>query len=189
MEGCIIVSDCLQGKIFGVKFKADGTPVNIRSGAPMSVIVDGAILDGGYLNQLDASDIYSIEVLRSINATSIYGSSIEPGGVLVITMKHGGEHNYLTSENPAGLISYVFKGYYPARAFYSPKYDKPNTGIYQTPDLRSTIYWNPNIITDKNGKASFEFYNADTKGTYRVVVEGIDDNGNIGRQVYTYKVE
>ena len=108
---------------------------------------------------------------------------------MVITMKHGSEHNYLTSENPSGLISYVFKGYYAARAFYSPKYDKPNTGNYQTADLRSTIYWNPNIITGKDGKASFEYYNADTKGTYRVVIEGIDDNGNIGRQVYRYKVE
>ena len=59
----------------------------------------------------------------------------------------------------------------------------------KTIDARSTIYWDPDIITDKDGKASFEFYNADTKGTYRVVIEGIDDNGNIGRQVYRYKVE
>ncbi|MCO5945870.1 hypothetical protein [Mucilaginibacter flavidus] len=56
-------------------------------------------------------------------------------------------------------------------------------------DLRSTIYWNPNIITDKDGKASFEYFNADGKGTYRVVVEGIDADGNLGRQVLRYKVE
>ena len=46
-------------------------------------------------------------------------------------------------------------------------------------DLRSTIYWNPNIITDKDGKASFEYFNADGKGTYRMVIEGIDADGNI----------
>jgi uncharacterized protein YfaS (alpha-2-macroglobulin family) len=56
-------------------------------------------------------------------------------------------------------------------------------------DLRTTIYWNPNIITDKKGNASFEFFNADTKGNYRIVVEGIDENGHLGRQVYSYKVE
>jgi uncharacterized protein YfaS (alpha-2-macroglobulin family) len=56
------------------------------------------------------------------------------------------------------------------------------------PDFRSTIYWNPNVTTDKDGNAAFEFYNADGKGSYRVIVEGIDSNGNIGRQVYRYLV-
>ena len=55
--------------------------------------------------------------------------------------------------------------------------------------MRSTISWNPNIITDKDGKASFEYFNNDTKGTYRVVIEGIDDDGNLGRQVYKYEVK
>jgi hypothetical protein len=35
----------------------------------------------------------------------------------------------------------------------------------------------------------FEYFNNDTKGSYRVVVEGIDDNGNLGRQIFRYKVE
>ncbi|MEO6977603.1 MAG: hypothetical protein ABI113_04460, partial [Mucilaginibacter sp.] len=56
-------------------------------------------------------------------------------------------------------------------------------------DLRSTIYWNPTVVTGPDGKASFEFFNADGKGTYRVVVEGIDAEGNLGRQVYRYKVD
>ena len=55
--------------------------------------------------------------------------------------------------------------------------------------MRITIYWNPNIITDKDGKASFAYFNNDIKGTYRVVIEGIDDNGNLGRKVYRYKVD
>ena len=57
------------------------------------------------------------------------------------------------------------------------------------PDLRSTIYWQPELITDKDGNASFEYYNADRTGNYRVVIEGIDNKGNIGRQIYRYKVE
>jgi uncharacterized protein YfaS (alpha-2-macroglobulin family) len=87
-----------------------------------------------------------------------------------------------------GVITYTPKGYYKAREFYSPQYDNPKTN-QKMADLRSTIYWNPNIITDKDGKASFEYFNADSKGTYRVVVEGIDADGNLGRQVYRYKVE
>jgi len=60
----------------------------------------------------------------------------------------------------------------------------------QLPDLRTTVYWNPTVITDKvTGKASFDFYNSDGKGTYRAVIEGFDIDGNIAHYVYHYKVE
>mgnify|MGYP001552047548 CR=1 FL=1 len=74
-----------------------------------------------------------------------------------------------------------------AREFYSPRYEhnQPNNQA----DLRSTIYWNPELPTDKNGNASFDYYNADGTGTYRMVIEGIDDKGNLGRQIFSYKVE
>jgi hypothetical protein len=55
--------------------------------------------------------------------------------------------------------------------------------------LRSTIYWNPEIRTDNDGNASVEYYNADRPGIYKIIVEGIDDHGNLGRLVYRYKVE
>jgi TonB-dependent Receptor Plug Domain len=192
LEGCVTLSDCLQGKVFGVTFR-DGIPYSTRTQGRLSgsvamvIIIDGAQLDGSALNDLNANDIYSIEVLRSGALLAIYGSNA-PGGALVITTRHSGETDYLTSQTPLGLIVYPFKGYYKARMFYSPKYEGPKTDTQQ-PDLRSTIYWNPIIITGNDGKATFEYFNADTKGTYRVVVEGIDNNGNLGRRVYRYKVE
>ena len=33
------------------------------------------------------------------------------------------------------------------------------------------------------------FFNADGKGTYRLLIEGIDNNGNIIRNILRYKVE
>jgi uncharacterized protein YfaS (alpha-2-macroglobulin family) len=79
-------------------------------------------------------------------------------------------------------------GFYKAREFYSPKYDNTYASSKER-DFRSTIYWKPEILTDKDGQASFEYYNADGSGAYKIVIEGIDDKGNIGRQVYRYKVE
>jgi hypothetical protein len=145
------------------------------------------MMDGSHLDEINPGEVYSIEVLRSAGLLALYGSNA-PGGALVITTKRGGQMKFTTSTEPAGLITYPFKGYHLARVFYSPKYDHPKTDK-EPPDARSTIYWNPNIITDKNGKASFEYFNADSKGTYRVVVEGVDVNGRIGRAVYRYKVE
>ena len=196
LVNCVNLADCLNGKVFGIRFKG-GAAYNNRQAArfgsghgaedapPLTIILDGLIMHQS-LNDINATDIYSIEVLRSGAYSAIYGSEAF-SGALVITTKRGNEHKNIVSTAAAGLITYPFKGYYLAKTFYSPKYDIPQ--VMKTIDARSTIYWDPDIITDKDGKASFEFYNADTKGTYRVVIEGIDDNGNIGRQVYRYKVE
>ena len=80
------------------------------------------------------------------------------------------------------------KGYYKARTFYSPQYDKAGVNK-QLADLRTTIFWKPDVVTGADGKTTFEYFNAGNKGNYRVVVEGIDSEGNVGRYVYRYKVE
>ncbi len=193
LGSCVDLSDCLIGKVFGVVFSATGVPKNIRNdlhGSPyMSIIVNGIVQTGDHLNDINVSDIYSIEVLRSATARAVYGTSIDGGGALVITLKDGSERTANSNATPSlGITTFPFIGYSKTRAFYSPKYNAPKNDAQQ-PDLRTTIYWNPNILTNKDGKATFEYFNADTKGAYRVVVEGIDDNGNLGRQVYRYKVE
>lgn len=183
--GCAQITDCLQGKLFGVSFQ-NGIPYLNRNTAPMTVIIDGLTVDSDILNTLSANDIASIEVLRNIMYTSIYGGR-GGGGVLIITSKRGGAIYSVQRYSP-GIVTYNPKGYYKARTFYSPQYDNPAKNT-QMADLRSTVFWNPNIVTNKEGKASFGYFNTDNKGTYRVVIEGIDDNGNLGRQVYKYKVE
>lgn len=184
--GCATLADCLTGKVPGVRIGTDGTLVNLRNNSKMSVILDGNILDGSELSRMDATSVLSVEVLINATSRAIYGSTILPGGALIVTTRRGGD-NYVTGSSP-GLITYPFKGYYIARSFYTPKYDGPKTKA-QAPDLRTTIYWNPDLITDKNGKVSFEYFNSDTKGIYQVEVQGIDNNGKLGRQVYRYKVE
>ena len=79
-------------------------------------------------------------------------------------------------------------GFYRARTFYSPKYDFVN-GNSNQPEFRPTIYWNPELRTDKDGNAIFDYYNAADTGTYKIIVEGMDSSGRIGRLVYRYKVE
>ncbi|WP_144912500.1 carboxypeptidase regulatory-like domain-containing protein [Mucilaginibacter frigoritolerans] len=186
LQGCADIADCLQGRINGVIFRND-TPFLMRNlSRPMQIILDGVYVDGVVLSSLNPNDIGSVEVLRSIQYTSIYGGK-GGNGLLIITTKNGNE-GYAYQRYAPGVITFIPKGYSKVREFYSPKYDDPKTNS-KIPDLRSTIYWKPNIITDKEGNASFEFFNADTKGNYRVVVEGIDSDGNLGRQVYRYKID
>jgi uncharacterized protein YfaS (alpha-2-macroglobulin family) len=105
---------------------------------------------------------------------------------MVITMKRGNEYTY--ERYAPGVVTYHPRGFYKAREFYSPQYDNSKTN-QKINDFRSTVYWKPNVITDKEGKAVLSYFNTDNKGTYRVVIEGMDADGNPGRQVYRYTVE
>lgn len=79
------------------------------------------------------------------------------------------------------------KGFNHVKDFYAPKYLNTNLAA-QAADLRTTVYWNPSVIT-RDGRANFSFYNNDKPGNYKVTVEGIDAEGELGRQVYRYKIE
>jgi len=200
VEGCVTLSDCLQGRVTGVVFthpnawgerkaylmRAMGRLSGIPP--PMVVIIDGMIMDAVHLDEINTKDIASIEVLRSGNYLALYGTNA-PGGAFVITTKRGGEDSRAaTPRSSLGLLAWRFPGYAIAHTFYTPKYSAAKRTV-QVPDIRSAIYWKPNLLTDEKGKTSFSYFNNDTKGTYRVVVEGIDDEGNLGRAVFRYKVE
>lgn len=104
--------------------------------------------------------------------------------VLAIYTKNG-NFRYTKSD---GTIDYSPKGYDLTRVFYSPKYDRPQDG--PTPaDLRSTIYWNPAVLTRTVGRAGLSYFNSDQTGTYRVTIEGIDADGHLGRKIYRYTVQ
>ncbi|ASU36489.1 carboxypeptidase regulatory-like domain-containing protein [Mucilaginibacter xinganensis] len=138
------------------------------------------------LDGLDASQVESVEILLGTHGAAIYGS-IASGGAVIVTTKTGRRINNYYKEAP-GVITVKPIGFYKARQFYVPKYGHAASENTMK-DLRTTIYWNPDIITDRDGNVSFSYFNADGKGSYRVVIEGMDIEGNLGRQVYRYKVE
>lgn len=70
-------------------------------------------------------------------------------------------------------------GYQEPVAFYSPKYDKGNKDNALIPDFRSTLYWNPSLQTDSSGECDFLFYSADKATTYKVVIEGLTEEGEM----------
>ncbi|RFZ81187.1 TonB-dependent receptor [Mucilaginibacter terrenus] len=185
--GCVYLADCLQGRLLGVIFR-NGIPYSTRGYRPMQVILDGVYVQGDFINTININDVAGIEVLRNAGTAGIYGGRAA-NGVIVITTKRGDEpETYAGPITGRGIKAFYPKGYYKARTFYSPRYDAPKENK-QLADLRTTIYWNPNVTTSADGKTAFEYFNAGSRGKYRVVVEGIDSEGNVGRQVYRYNVE
>lgn len=185
--GCSDLVTCLQGRLMGVIFR-NGVPYSTRSpNTPMTILMDGMEMGEDGLTMISAFDIDAIEVLRGIGNTSVYGSR-GAGGVLVITTKHG--TSGLSSRNAytPGVVTHSPQGYYEVREFYAPDYSVADS-LPDRRDLRTTIHWEPHIVTNEEGKAEVTFYTADEPGVYRVVLEGLDIYGRIGRAVATIKIE
>ena len=192
LQNCFDLAFCLQGRVAGLIIR-DGMAYLMRNMAssfrgpiPMQVVVDGAFLGPEFLSVINVQDVETVEVLKSGANSAIYGS-MGGGGLLIITTKRGEVNNNYRSYSP-GIMSYKPQGFFKAREFYSPNYDDPAINA-KIPDLRTTIYWNPNVISDTTGKANIEFFNSDGTGNYKAIVEGININGSIGRKVFRYSVK
>ena len=69
----------------------------------------------------------------------------------------------------------TFSGFSRPVEFYGPQY--PDGPILGEPDLRRTIYWNPNVITDSEGRARVEFYNNSFTEKYTISGAGLTPGG------------
>jgi hypothetical protein len=57
------------------------------------------------------------------------------------------------------------------RNFPAPDYGKESLS---TPEVMSTLFWRPNIFTDKNGNAELQFYTSDLSGSHKIILQGVE---------------
>ncbi len=186
------LKDFLNGGLSGVKITdgqafafqkaaTGGRVINSMEMKPMAVIVNGVDfgIQGFNLENVTVSDIQSVEIFREIPDMAAHRIK-EGAGVINLTLKHD------ANIKSPGIISFEPKGFAVTRTFYSPKYNvKPD----ENQDLRTTVFWEPNLITDKEGKGKISYFNNDVPGIYRVVIEGMDVDGNLARKVINYEVK
>ncbi|KKO92375.1 hypothetical protein AAW12_05490 [Sphingobacterium sp. Ag1] len=189
LSSCTTLEQCLAGRLVGVMFR-NGVPYSTRSmglngGSPMQIVLDGMYIEPEQIDMINVADISSIEVLRSAGNTAIYGS-YGGNGVIVITSKSGDAIS--SSYTPTGIVTITPKGLYVPRTFFKPQYDATIQNKL-TRDLRTTIAWEPNLITPKDGKTHFEFFTSDEPGTYKLTVEGISMDGKIAHLEYLIAVK
>jgi hypothetical protein len=195
---CAFLLDCLKSRATGLTYVDTEQKFyitrdyNTGSKVAVQVFLNGMPIDARDINTVMTNELESVEIfLRDPLGTvdRLYGTK----GVLVINTKKKPVGKKISKQElmdmfpKANVITYNPMGYSKEREFYSPKY-LPAAQITNT-DLRTTIYWNPKVVTDDKGNVNLEFFNADGKGTYRAVIEGFDKNGNIGRTVLRYTVK
>ena len=84
-----------------------------------------------------------------------------------------------------GLVR--MKGYYEKREFYKPTYDELTIND-PIPDYRNTLFWKPNIITDKNEEVEVTFYCSDINNVFIGNIEGVSQNGLLGNDSFSFNV-
>ena len=73
-------------------------------------------------------------------------------------------------------VNVRFSGFSEPRIFYSPKHHTKLESDYK-PDLRTTLFWEPNIKVENNRDVLLNYFNADNPSRVKVIVEGITTNG------------
>lgn len=194
--------NALQGKVGGLTVVKNVNPfdqatITIRGLRSLSgtqgplLVVDGSPVEQLNLHTLNPNDIESVTILKDATATALYGARAVNGVIVIETKKYSTEkiefdlttkYYYTTHSLRAGGIAYSV-----VRRFYAPQYQ--STAVSEKVDFRETIYWNPVVQTDKNGKATIEFYNSDASTTFRAIAEGIGYNGKAGRAEAAYAAQ
>jgi hypothetical protein len=187
---------CLKSMAMGLTFDTDKFYIS-RSymqgdRTPVQIFIDGNAVDAIALGSVMPTEVESVEIFLQDQLGLVF-KNYQCNGVLVVNTKKKEKSNISLADlkkmmPQSNMLKFTPKGYTRVKEFYAPKYTT-QTSSYTGNDLRTTVYWNPKIVTNAAGDTVVEFYNADGKGTYRAVIEGVDVNGNVGRYVLRYTVK
>jgi len=180
----------LQGRIAGLQINPSGDKPSVTwRGITTSLFVDeisqtslsfdppGKIIqDLSYILSLSMSEIAMVKIFEP----PFFGAGSESvggeGGAISVYLKRARTRSEMT----IGLDFATLAGYTAFKEFYSPDYSIPDNT--NTPDYRTTLYWNPFIFTNKNNRRILlPFYNNDFTKKMKIILEGCNENGKLTR--------
>ena len=177
--GAIDVLTYLQAKVAGLNISIAGAQASATwRGSNTDFYVNEFITP---ISQVQNMNIADIDYIKAIRPPFFGSSSGGSGGAIAIYTKRGGA-NKGSNANSKGMENMVLGGYSVFKEFFNPDYDKP-TASFET-DNRSTLYWNPYVLTNKrSSRVRIEFYNNDISKKLQIVLEGMNADGKLARVV------
>ncbi len=200
-----ILQDKVDGFRLGVYPRKNGRPEYMVKDKKARLIFDGMDLEffydptmavthddhmqflKGYLQRYAGSDVLGVEVMYSMKYSSSYNSRhLDIGEIMAnvgletvyIEITTRGGHGPFMRKTP-GVTHFRPMPFTWPKTFYRPRY-AVDPAVSAAKDLRSTVHWQPMVITDEKGVAIVSFYTSDRTGRYTIRLEGTDGNGNFG---------
>lgn len=159
-----------------------GNKISYRGNGVLKFLIDGFLMDDpmmieSTLDMINLDDVEQVDLIKD-GATMVYAVS-GADAIIAITTKTGTVNRKPESRFNVGFIMPL--GYQKPEAFYAPKYETGEQKVSITPDLRTTIHWQPDVHVPADGRATFDFYTADARTSYSVMIEGITEDGKLFR--------
>ena len=159
-------------------------PLFVIDGVPVSTSLNGNFATSGLVSP---DDVESITVLHSPEASAIYGSRATNGVIVINTRSrlYFGSYSQKKRRQRYSHVTVQPRAFTATREFYVPFHSKRDQ-TDERRDFRTTVYWNPSVVTDEKGQATVSFYNTDAVSSFRITAEGISGRGLLGRKEETY---
>ncbi len=168
----------LSGRIPGVRVAGSGININIvltRSvpPGPALLFLDGIEVPPENVQFILSQSSFTVERIDVLNPTPLLGMRGANGAINIITRIGTGRE---PKELDPGSKAIIVRGFHEPGIFYSPKHDAPDEGAFM-PDIRTTIFWEPNVYVNSDSTGILEYFNADKPATINIIAEGITEGG------------
>lgn len=158
-----------------------------RFGKRVLLFVNDFEEDYSYVQLLRPEDLVNISFIRPPMSVTLWGDAGANGAIAMTTNPH-----YIRRDVPRpNMLYFSLLGYQKKAEFYMPHYevDSVRVALADSADRRPTVYWNPAIRTDSEGKARCTFNTSDSFGPYTVIIEGILKDGTLCRKEEKIKLK
>lgn len=150
--------------------------------SPPLVLIDGVpVYEIDKVLAIKSSVIEKIEILN----TRYFLNDIVIEGIINIVSRRG---DLSMLDFDPSIFRLEHDGLQDEYEICAPDYSSDSLRMSRIPDFRNTLFWDPALSTDREGKATIEFYTSDEAGDYTVIVEGFSSDGRRGRSVDTLHV-
>lgn len=158
--------------------------------------VSAGVFNDSPLILLDGTPIFDEDEIMDFSPLQVRKLEVVTRRWFLGQLSFNGVVSYTTYQGDLGgfplhpkSITLDYEGLQKKREFYSPKYENKNQRDSRLPDQRYLLYWNPQVTTDKNGHQQLEFNTSDIPGEFKIVVEGMTNDGSMGSATSTFTVK
>ncbi|MFM2232666.1 MAG: hypothetical protein RJB31_1367 [Bacteroidota bacterium] len=178
--GGIDIISYLQGRVAGLMINRSGASTTMSwRGATPDLYLDQMQVGADFIQSINVQDIAMVKVFRPPFFGSMGGGS---GGAIAIYTKKGGDFRSDNTKSNKSMQSTLLVGYTRFKEFFNPQYENPAEN--NETDIRTTLYWNPYVITNKKSpRFKVQFFNNDISKKLQIVLEGVNADGKMTRVV------
>jgi hypothetical protein len=156
-------------------YMIDGNPVpesDVRA-LPINWVERIDVVDDENVASLAAvRTMVAYEDVHSLGKPTTGGYGYSDGAISIILK----DDKDIVNNSVFHSVNVKFSGFSEPRIFYTPKHHTTLEKDYK-PDLRTTLFWEPNIKVENNKDIFLNYCNADNSTTVRIIVEGITTSG------------